>query len=152
MENLERIKYALAQVEDHEVVIMRRDAWHRLVRDTGETTQFAGAPSPYSRVMSQAAVVTVAGSGIINPSPGMDIVRYEERDAPYVYNIDHYTVFENFPEHPQYHRVLAAAGVRETEDLHSALAENVLIVGPVKLENHHWVTELPDHIKNGALC
>ena len=147
MRNLEAIRYALGRVSDKSVVVFSRKQWERLISDTGEPTKINEAPEPLSRVMHQAIIVTVTASGIVNPSPGIDFVRYDIKDAPCVYNIDHYTVIENISIHEQYTRIFSMARVDDDEMLRAILRENVFIIGPERLSNH-WSIELPEYIKS----
>jgi hypothetical protein len=76
------------------------------------------------------------------------VVRHDPRDAPYVYNIDHYRVLENLQLHPEYEKVITLAHVEDSEELREALSKNVFVVGPYRLADHHWVTEIPAQIAN----
>jgi hypothetical protein len=88
-----------------------------------------------------------AGSGIYNPSPGIDVVRFDPNDEPYIYNIDHYTVFENFASTQLYHEALKVARIDETEELNEYIQSHVFMVGPSK-ESNHWEKEIPKHIRD----
>jgi hypothetical protein len=59
---------------------------------------------------------------------------------PYIYNIDHYTVFENFIEHPLYLEALKVAQVEKTIELDEFVQDHVFVVGPYRDDNH-WVQE-----------
>ena len=93
-----------------------------------------------------AAHVVTAGSGIYNPSPGIDVVRLDPRDIPYIYNIDHYTVLENFSSASLYHESLKVARIEENEELTEYVQSHVFIVGPYRKDNH-WVEEIPKQIQ-----
>ena len=148
MDNIIRIQFALEHIMDNSVMIVPREDWHNLVLSDGEPTELIEVPQPLKGLMSMAARVITAGSGIVNPSPGIDVVRYDPRDAPYIYNIYHYIVIENFPLHPQYHEALTTAGVKESEELRSALLNNAFVVGPYEIDGQHWSKEIPEGIKN----
>jgi hypothetical protein len=49
--------------------------------------------------MREAEVVAVAASGIANPDPGLDMVSTDLKDAPTIFNTDHYTVVERLTKH-----------------------------------------------------
>jgi hypothetical protein len=117
MGNEDRFKYALEHVTDKSVFILERVEWERIVGESGEPIKFANVLSPISGLVSMAAHVMTAGSGIYNPSPGIDVVRLDPADKPYIYNIDHYTVMENFTSTPLYHEALNVPSIEETEDL-----------------------------------
>jgi len=147
MNRIDRIEFALEHVTDKSVMTIESVDWRNLVTSDGAPTEIIETSPPLTALMSMATRVITAGSGIFNPDPGIDVVRYDRKDAPYIYNIDHYTVIENFPNHPQYQRALAVAGVEDSQELRQALLEHVFVVGPYQLD-HHWVEEIPEQIKN----
>jgi hypothetical protein len=115
MENKDRFQYALEHVTDKSVFIVKRIEWERIIDESGEPVKLANVPTPISGLVTMAAHVMTAGSGIYNPSPGIDVVRSDPKDKPYIYNIDHYTVLENFVSAPLYKEALKAARIEETE-------------------------------------
>ncbi len=105
----------------------------------------AAAGLPIQAVAHQATVVAIAGSGIANPQPGIDVVRYDGGDRPFVYNIDHYQVVESLPSHPQYEAIVRKAGVQSTRDVRQFMADHVFVIGPERRDDH-WVKEIPAQI------
>jgi hypothetical protein len=87
-----------------------------------------------------------AGSGILNSSPGIDVVRSDPYDKPFIYNIDHYTVFEHVTSTPVYLEALRVARIEETKELNEFIQSHVFVVGPYREENH-WSEEIPRYIK-----
>ena len=146
MENEDRLKYALEYVTDKSVFIVERVEWERTIDESGEPIKLANAPLPISGLVSMAARVMTAGSGIYNPSPGIDVVRLDPADEPYIYNIDHYTVMENFASAPLYQEALRVAGIEESEELNGYIQSHVFVVGPYR-EGDHWAEEIPKHIR-----
>lgn len=146
MENKDRFQYALEHVTDKSVFIVERIEWERIVDESGEPVKLADVPLPISGLVSMAAHVMTAGSGIYNPSPGIDVVRSDPKDKPYIYNIDHYTVLENFASAPLYQEALKVARIEETEELNQYVQSHVFVVGPFR-ENNHWVAEIPKQIR-----
>jgi len=146
MENENRLKYALEHVTDKSVFIVERVEWERIVDESGEPIKLANVPLPISGLVSMAAHVMAAGSGICNPSPGIDVVRHDPADKPYIYNIDHYTVMENFASAPLYHEALNVANIEGTEELNEYIQSHVFVVGPFR-EGNHWVEEIPKNIQ-----
>ena len=146
----QRIQAALAHVQGHSVTILSIDDWSELVHNTGETTRLEVVPTPLSGIMSASSRVAAAGSGILNPTPGIDVIRRDPGDAPRIYNVYHYTVIENLPQHTMYPEVLRVAGVADSAEMRASLIENVYIVGPEKIEGVHHVEELPDHIREAS--
>jgi hypothetical protein len=146
MEDKDRIKFALEHVADKSVFIVERVEWEKIVDERGEPIKLSYVPPPISPLVSMASHVMTAGSGIYNPSPGIDVVRLDEKDQPYIYNIDHYTVFEHFVSDPLYHQALQVAQVKETDELDEFVQDHVFVVGPYR-EDNHWVVDIPEHIK-----
>lgn len=146
MENEDRLKYALEHVTDKSVFIVKRVEWGRIVDESGEPIKLANVPSPISGLVSMADHVMTAGSGIYNPYPGIDVVRIDPADKPYIYNIDHYTVMESFASAPLYQEALKVARIEETEELNEYIQSHVFVVGPFR-EGNHWVEEIPKHIR-----
>ena len=90
----------------HSVITINTQDWKKLVRVDGLPTVVEQIPEKLSGVIRDAEVVAVAASGIVNPNPGIDIVRKDLKDAPTIYNTDHYTVAERLTEHPDYSSIL----------------------------------------------
>ena len=143
----ERIGFALAHVLGKSAAIFARDEWEKLICPSGEPTIVTEVPKPIDGVLHDATVVTVTASGLVNPSPGIDIVRFDPEDAPYIYNTDHYTVIENLTSHKDYARVLSVANIQDNTLLRKTLQENVFVVGIYK-DDTHWKDEIPAHIKH----
>jgi hypothetical protein len=146
MEDKDRIKFALEHVADKSVFIFERVEWERIVDENGEPTKLEDVPPAIYPLVSMASHVMTAASGIYNPSPGIDVVRSDPGDKPYIYNIDHYTVFEHLACDPLYHEALKVAGVEATEELDKFVQDHVFVVGPYCQDNH-WVVDIPEYIK-----
>lgn len=146
MNNYHRLQYALEHITDKSVFIVERTDWEHIVDTNGEPIKLAVIPSPISGLVSMAAHVMTAGSGIYNPSPGIDVVRFDPYDEPYVYNIDHYTVLEHFSLSPLYQKALKVSRIEETEELNEYIQSHVFVVGPYQ-EYNHWAEEIPKHIR-----
>jgi hypothetical protein len=147
MADNDRIRFALEHVAKNSVFIVDRMDWERMVDDSGEPIRIESVPPALSGLVSVAAHVMTAGSGILNPSPGMDVVRLDPADAPYIYNIYHYAVLEHFSSTPIYQQVLKVARIEETADLDEFIQDHVFVVGPYHEDNHR-VEEIPEQIKN----
>lgn len=147
MTDIDRIAYSIGHSAQKTAMVFSRIEWNSLIQESGEPTLLSDAPEPLQAVERNAMVVAIAASGHINPDPGIDIVRHDEQDAPYVYNLDHYRVLENLHKHPSCEEVLRTAGIESSETLSAALADNVFIVGPYNKEHpDHWREHLPDCI------
>jgi hypothetical protein len=107
-------------------------------------------PEKLSGVMRDAEVVAVAASGIANSNPGIDIVRKDLKDAPTLFNTDHYTVVERLSEHPDYPSLLKRTNIQDSKALQETLNSWVCIIGPESDPTHHWAQEIPEYIKNAT--
>ncbi len=148
MSHYDRIRFFFQHVEGHSVVTIMRSDWNQLVLSDGSPTHLEELPLKIGGVAKDAEVAAIAASGIANPSPGIDVVRKDLDDDPYIYNTDHYTVVEDLPKHPQYAGILKKTGLEETEELKSTLESWVWLVGPQRIDGVHWSKEIPDYIKN----
>ncbi len=145
----ERIKIATRLVLDEKAVrALPRNDWDALVRADGTPTVLDDAPAPLDGVSRDAHLTCAAASGVLNPDPGIDLIRYDPDDHPYIYNIDHYLVIEDITAHPRYAEFLDAAGVEDSALLRQELGKWVYTVGPQKLPDHHWSVEIPKHIRD----
>lgn len=73
-------------------------------------------------------------------SPGWMLYALIQSDAPYIYNIYHYTVLEHFTSAPVYQDVLRVARIEETAELDEFIQSHVFVVGPYHGDNH-WAKE-----------
>ena len=141
-----RIKYACQNCFNKSVVTFSVNDWWGAVRADGELTALSGVPEPLSSITHNATVVAAVASGICVSSPALDIVRRDEKDAPYIYNIDNYSVIENLCEHPEYRGILSAARIPDSQELRYELQNNVYIVKNEPADMH-WTDSIPEHIK-----
>ena len=132
---------------ENSVMVISLADWQKLVREDGMPTVIERMFGSANGIMQMASLVTVAGSGIVNQNPGIAAVRLDENDAPNIYNIYHFKVFENLPDHQIYKQATEMAGVEDDEELRSALRDNVFIVSD-KRENEHWYEQIPEQIKS----
>jgi hypothetical protein len=143
-----RVFYYLEHINNCSVATFTAQIWHDMIIDDGAPTILECAPYPLSKVHHDANVIAVVASGNLNPSHGIDILRCHEKDYPYIYNLDHYTIIEDFHLHPEYLNILYKGGVDDSEALRTILNSWIFIVGPVNNKNSHWFTEIPEYIKN----
>jgi hypothetical protein len=139
------MKYAIEHREDCSVAIIDRDDWFGMIRSDGQPTLLLNAPDPVAKVAVDVAVHSMAGSGVSNSDPGFDIVRIDRRDAPFVYNIDHYQVIEDVTNRYNLDEIYRMCDVTPSNDVVTFLKSKVFIIGPRRLD-HHWVEEIPQHI------
>ncbi len=145
--DVRRIIFAAEHVLGRDVMSMRRQDWLNMIHSDGSPTLLNEAPDPCQGVMHDAMVVAVAASGNVNPDPGFDIARYDPDDAPHIFNIDHYQVFERFQQHGHYQRILGLAGVGDSARLQDTLDDNVFIIKREAAETaDHWSKQLPHRI------
>jgi len=147
---LDRIKFAAVRIFGKSVVIFDREGWHRMILPNGELTRVGEVPEPFTGITQTASIVAITACGFGNPNPQIELVRFDAKDRPYVYNIDRYTVIQTLNLHPRYQEILSAAGVQENAELSNFLRNNILVIGPDR-PDYHWVRELPEHIKNAKI-
>lgn len=143
----DRIYYAIARIEDKSIAQMGYADWARLVRLDGRLTELREVPAPINSPTLQASTIVAVASGIVVAAPGMDVLRYHEDDAPYVINIDHYTIIENLHLNERYSEVLKVAGLSDSDELRWQLQNNIFIIKEPP-NDFHWMTEFPDHVLN----
>jgi hypothetical protein len=148
MSQPDRLRYFLHHNFKSSVVTINFQDWDKMVRVDGATTRLERIPAKLSGVLKSAEIVVAVASGIANPSPGIDIVRKDPRDAPFIFNTDHYIVVEKLTQHPDYLSFVRRAGVQDSEDLRSALESWVWIIGPKRDPEIHWSKEIPEYIHN----
>ena len=119
--------------------------WQQQVTGNGRPIQISEVPPPLENVRRDAEVVAIIASGNC-PNPGLDIIRYDQKDSPYVYNMDHYQVIENLPRHPAYQQVLKIAGIQDSEALRETLNSWIFLLGPEKTDDH-WRKTLPEFLQ-----
>lgn len=143
-----RLRFYFEHFEGTSVITIPRSDWENRTCADGSPTKWESLPQKLGSVMADVKVVAIAASGQANPTPGIDIVRLDQRDAPFFHNTDHYTVIENLPQHPDYQRIISGAGVVDSPELRQHFTEYVTVVGPKKNIAYHWSEEIPPHIKN----
>jgi hypothetical protein len=119
-----------------------------LVDFQGEPTIIENIPKSISSLVSMSSKIIATASGIINENPGIDVIRYDPKDFPFVYNTDHYIVFEDFYNSPYLKDSIRISGIKESDNLIDFLKSKVLVVGPYQDKNH-WIKEIPIFIQNG---
>ena len=143
-----RFTYAAEQVLGRDVMAMKREDWTSMIRSDGMPTLMNEPPKSYEGVMKDAMVVAVAASGVCNPDPGFDIVRYDPDDAPHIYNVDHYRVCERLDGLSEFPEICRKAGVQTSPQLTSCVSDYVFVVRNEPSETtDHWSTDLPHRIQ-----
>lgn len=146
MNDIKKVCYILRRIEGKSVHVIDKNDWHDLLRNDGTITELNDQPPPLGNPELKACTITTLASGICNPDPGIDVLRYDEDDAPKVINIDHYTVIENFESHPDYEKILSTAGIDDDVGLSAELNRKVFIIKEPPMDNHH-MEEFPEFIE-----
>ncbi|MBA4383603.1 MAG: hypothetical protein C0410_02605 [Anaerolinea sp.] len=128
------------------VICISKDDWANLVHPAGEPTPFEFVPKELSPLTDIASQIVIAGSGVNNPRPGIDVFRLDEKDYPYIINQDHYCVIEDLNNSSYYPKFIATS--ENHDELEALVTNSVFIIGPTILEGQHWLKEIPDNIKN----
>ncbi len=146
MKHVDRIYFALSEIEGKSVVTIASADWARLVRPDGALTELEQLPNGLNNPSLTASTLAAYASGIVVPTPGMDVLRYDPQDAPYVINLDHYTIIENLHLHPIYPDALRVAGASDTAELRWELQNNVYVIKEPPAPSGHWLTDFPKYI------
>ena len=141
-----RIQYACRHVLNKAVATFAKDDWWQAVRSDGALTVLEEVPGPISSVEHEASVVAAVASGMCVTSPGLEIVRHDPKDAPLVYNVDNYSVYEDICTHPAYSRILEVAGVKDGPELRHELNTCVYFVKN-EPQGNHWTDSIPQYIR-----
>jgi hypothetical protein len=144
-----RLRYFMENFYGHSVITINTQDWQNLVRVDGLATVVEQIPEKLSGVLRDAEVVAVAASGIANPNPGIDIVRKDLKDAPTIYNTDHYRVVERLTANPDYRSIVKRTNVQDSKALRETLDSWVWIIGPERDPANHW-TQVPEYIRNAT--
>lgn len=147
MNHVDRIYFALNRIENKSVAMMGFADWHRLVRSDGRITELEELPIAISNPKLQASTLTAVASGIAVAQPGMDVLRYDPVDAPYILNLDHYTIIENLHHHDIYLEALKVASIQDSPELRYELQNNIFVIKEPPNENH-WMIDFPEYILN----
>ena len=147
MKHIDRVNFALNRIENKSVAAMGSADWYRLVRSDGRITELEELPKAISNPKLAASTLTVVASGIAVAQPGMDVLRYDPVDAPYILNLDHYTIIENLHNHEIYSEALKVASIQDSPELRYELQNNIFIIKEPPNDNH-WMTDFPNYILN----
>jgi hypothetical protein len=134
MKTIDRLYYAMGYAD-----------WHRLVRPDGKITELEQLPAAINNPQLAASTLTAVASGIAIPQPGMDVLRYDLEDKPYVINLDHYTIIENLHLHDIYPEALRVARLDDTADLRYQLQNKIYVIKEPPNENH-WMQDFPQYV------
>ena len=144
-----RLECALKHVLGDSVLTMKREDWHTMISTPSDVSLVRTLPSPFSQLATQVNSLVVTAVGFGTPEARVDVYRGDEKDYPYIWNKDPYTIIQTLCDHPQYERILKTAGVPEDPILHEYLAAHVFVVkhGPKDSEGH-WLQELPSIVRD----
>lgn len=147
MNHVDRVYFALRRIENNSVASLGYADWYRMVRPDGSVTEFEQLPETIRTPSLEAATLAVVGSGIANPQPGWDVLRYDPADEPFIVNLDHYRIVENLHLHEVYSEVLKIAKVEDTPELRFELQNNVYVIKEPP-NDYHWLKDFPDFVLN----
>jgi hypothetical protein len=145
MSQVDRLYYAVQKIYSASVVSFGYADWFRLVRPDGAITELEELPPKLNNPNLAAVTVVAVASGIANVQPGMDVLRHDPQDAPYILNLDHYTVLENLHLHEIYPEALSVAGIEDSPTLRFELQNNVYVIKEPP-NDHHWMKDFPAYI------
>jgi hypothetical protein len=145
MNYIDRIYYAVRKIENKSVATLGYGDWMRLVRADGEITELEALPPAVNHPSLAASTIVAVASGIAVAQPGMDVLRYDAKDAPFVINLDHYTIIENLHLHEVYPEALKVAKIDDTPQLRCELQNNVYVIKEPPNDNH-WLQDFPNYV------
>lgn len=116
--------------------------WEAQVTRDGSPVNLVELPQPLEGLTKQANYLGAIASGC-QSNPGVEIIRLDPKDHPFIYNIDHYRVIERLPDHPDYQKLLHHARVDDSEELRRILDSWIFLLGPEKTSDH-WREKLPE--------
>lgn len=132
----------LKRVEGRSVLTMERRVWDRFKVQEGEPVQIDLQMTPLRGVESDASVVAATARQFSSISSEIEIVRYDQADAPTPYNVDRYTVYKDMPSHERFDEIVTGGSTSDNANLREYLAEHVFVVkqdpGP-----DHWMPDPP---------
>ncbi len=124
---------------------MSRQSWDSLGVRPGIAVPIDVMTTPMAGISSNASVVATVAAQYSNATAEIQVVRWDEKDAPTPYNLDRYSVWVDLSSHRSFPQMLAAASTEDNPNLRKYLAETVFIVkqdpGP-----DHWSATIPTTI------
>jgi len=133
--------YALKHHADKGVLSVDKYTWSQFKSaglSSGCTLYFKDPPAGLARISSQATVIGVELSNNPTELNSLDVVRLDSKDAPKIYNLDQYKVYESPCLATAYPAILSKYGIEDSPELREQLEDHVLLIGPYKdIPNHH---------------
>ncbi len=146
MANAPRFRAYLSKATDSPILHMARQAWDNAVAGSTSTAILDLERTPLARVAIDASVVVAYAERQGTSGAEISVVRYDEADAPEVYNTDKYSVYVDFQDDPRYLKMVTAASTEDNQNLRDYLKENVFLAKQ-RPDTDHRRRELPLHIR-----
>lgn len=137
MADAPRFRAYFEYAEGRPVVHMTRGDWDALKVSSSNTALIDIEQTPLAAVASDASVVAAYGQRFSTATAEIGVVRLDPADAPNVYNVDRYLVWEDLPSHRSFSSMVVAASTKDNENLRQYLRETVLWVKLEPDEDHH---------------
>jgi hypothetical protein len=102
--------------------------------------------TPMGGVASDATVVAAYAQRSSTATAEVAIVRLDPSDAPNIYNVDKYLVWEDLPSHHNFSQIIQAASTEDNQNLRDYLKRNVFIVKLEPDAEHHRL-EVPNTVR-----
>ncbi|MDD4872922.1 MAG: hypothetical protein PHR77_20400 [Kiritimatiellae bacterium] len=129
-------------VEGRSVFTMPRAEWQSLGDSSGQPFEIDISTTPIAAVGKDAPLVAAVAQRYSTDTDAITICRYDDKDQPTPYNVDHYRVWKKLPQHRDFHKIVKASDTHAGPMLEEFMNENVFIVkddpGP-----DHWLSEPP---------
>lgn len=102
--------------------------------------------TPMARLATDATLVASYALKLSPVTSEVGIVRLDPPDAPNVYNVDKYAVWEDLPSHPSFDRIIRAASTEDNANLREYLKRTVFFVKRRPDAEHHQ-PEIPPVVR-----
>ncbi len=137
-----RFRAYLERAEGRAVLHMGREDW---IAVRGQNTDAALIDITRTPLASLAKDATLVASYVLRLSPvtsEVRIVRLDPPDAPDLYNVDKYAIWEDLPSHPCFESIIRAASTEDNANLREYLKRTVFLVKREPDVEHHQ-SEIP---------
>lgn len=123
-----RFRAYFERAEGRPVFHMPREDWIAVCDQSAGAAVIDIARTPMARVATDATLVASYALRLSPVTSEVGIVRFDSSDAPNVYNVDKYTVWEDLPNHPNFGGIIQAASTEDNANLREYLKHSVFLV------------------------
>ncbi len=125
---------------------MAREDWIAVRAQTTDAVLIDITRTPMARLATDASLVASYALKLSPVVSEVGIIRLDPKDAPNVYNVDKYTVWEDLPSQPGFDRIIQAASTEDNANLREYLKRTVFLVKREPDAEHHQ-PEIPPVVR-----